>query len=269
MDIQVETLAELPADVLVAALPDFLAGHIVHEQARSAAADAARACTQGWSEADAVSVRDHIVALGQDIAVYPAHPLLPSLSRRWMQVLFTGVRVEGLEHLDAARDAGPVVIIGNHLSYVDTQATDAALAAVGRADLADRLVTVAGPKVYASLFRRFAAGCLSTLPVPQSGAVSDTDLPPRELARRAIQSLKLGHSLCEAGDVLQIYPEGTRTRTGRMGPFLKGVHRYVNQPGCRIVPMAHVGTDAMYPLGADELHPAPYEIRYPAADRGG
>ena len=273
MDIHPDQLADLPTEALIAALPDFLAQHIVDASARSAAAEDTRACVSAWSTQDAESVRDHLLTLGSDIVVYRAHPLLRVLSRGWCKPLFTELDVHGVPHLAGALQSGPVVIVGNHMAYVDSQATDAALALAGHADLADRMVTVAGPKVYESLFRRFAAGCLSTLPVPQSGAVSTADVSPRELAKRAIRSLGHARELTQAGDILQIYPEGTRTRTGHMGAFLKGVHRYVGHEGCRIVPMAHGGTDQMYPLDADRLTPAPYAIRFlepiVVADAGG
>jgi 1-acyl-sn-glycerol-3-phosphate acyltransferase len=100
------------------------------------------------------------------------------------------------------------------------------------------------------------------LPVPQSGAVSNVNVSPRDLARLAIQSLKIGKSLPDRGLVLQIYPEGTRTRNGRMGSFLKGVHRYLAVPGCQIVPMSHSGTDVMFPIASDTLSPADYTINY-------
>lgn len=262
MDLTVEQLRELPVAALMAALPDFLASRLSDPAARQQAARAGRQHVVRWSDAEQQAIVEHLATLGSEIALYEAHPLLRPFSRDWCQAILTDVQVEGAEHLDAALAKGPVVIVGNHLSYVDTQATDAALTRFGRADLADRLVTVAGPKVYSSAFRRFATGCLSTLPVPQSGAVSDAGVSPRELARQAITSLKLARTLPERGQVLQIYPEGTRTRTGRLGSFLKGVHRYLGVPGCTVVPMAHAGTDRIFPLDSEQLHPAEYRIVY-------
>lgn len=262
MDLSLEQLSNLPPSTLFAALPEFLATHISEPQARLAATHAVRERVATWTDAEGIVVRDHLASVGAEIQLYEALPLLRPLSRDWLGTLFKTVTVNGIENVDSALTQGPVVVIGNHLSYVDTQATDAALAQMGREDIANRLVTVAGPKVYEALFRRFAAACLSTLPVPQSGAVSNVNVSARDLARQAIQSLKIGKSLPERGLVLQIYPEGTRTRNGRMGSFLRGVHRYLAVPGCQIVPMSHSGTDVMFPIGSDTLSPADYTITY-------
>lgn len=264
MNVSLEQLADLPPAVLFAALPEFLGTHISDPAARETAIRLVKERVAGWSDEDGAAIRDHLSSVGNDIELYEAHPQLRPLSRDWLGTLFKTVTVNGAQHFDSALEQGPVVVIGNHLSYVDTQATDAALARIGREDLANRLVTVAGPKVYESLFRRFAAACLSTLPVPQSGAVSDAGVSPRDLARQAIQSLKLGKALPERGLVLQIYPEGTRTRNGRMGSFLRGVHRYLAVPGCHIVPMSHSGTDVMFPIGSETLAPADYTVTYGA-----
>lgn len=262
MDLSLEQLKDLPPATLVAALPGFLASHIRDADTAAVAMKAVEERVAGWSDADTDSVLTHLMGVGDTIQLYEAHPLLRPLAREWCDAVLKTVTVAGVEHVDAALAKGPVVIIGNHLSYVDTQATDAALAHIGRADIADRLVTVAGPKVYESLFRRFAAACLSTLPVPQSGAVSDANVSARDLARQAILSLKIGKSLPDLGLVLQIYPEGTRTRSGRMGSFLRGVHRYLAAPGCHIVPMSHSGTDVMFPTDSSTLSPADYTITY-------
>ena len=262
MNILLDQLSQLPPELLVEALPGMLAAHIADADARALALTQTQPIIDSWTAEQSLSIRDHLASVGSEIAIYRAHPLLRPISRFWCGALFSSVSITGLNHLDAALADGPVVIIGNHLSYVDTQATDTALWREGRTDIADQLITVAGPKVYDSLFRRFASSCLSTLPVPQSGAVSDASVSRRELAKRAIRSLQLAKELPEQGGILQIYPEGTRARDGRFGSFLKGVHRYVAVPGCTIIPMAHAGTDIMYPVDAAALGRADYSICY-------
>ncbi len=56
-----------------------------------------------------------------------------------------------------------------------------------------------------------------------------------------------------------LYAEGSRTRTGRLRPFLRGVHRYLAVEGLSVVPMAIVGSDALFPVEGTKLLPA--EIR--------
>ena len=110
----------------------------------------------------------------------------PALSRVWSHSLMREVHVHGIEHLKSATDQGPTVILCNHTSYMDSSVIDALVASSGHPDLAAKIISAAGPKVYATLFRRFAALCLNTLPVPQSTSLGHTArLSPRELARMA------------------------------------------------------------------------------------
>jgi 1-acyl-sn-glycerol-3-phosphate acyltransferase len=156
------------------------------------------------------------------------------------------------------------VLLCNHLSYFDTSATDAILAWAGHEDLADKLVAAAGPKVYQHLFRLLAAACLNTLPVPQSTSLAHTEkLPPRELARKAIESVESAKDLVERGYLLLMYPEGSRSRTGQLGPFLRGVQRYLScTHPLSVVPTAIVGTEAVMPVSDPRLHPGPVALRF-------
>jgi 1-acyl-sn-glycerol-3-phosphate acyltransferase len=157
------------------------------------------------------------------------------------------------------------VVLCNHRSYFDTTATDAALAWAGEEALANRLAAVAGPKVYADLFRRFAAACLNTVPAPQSTALEGTArLAARDLARRALESVATAHRAIADGHVLLLYPEGSRTRTGRLRPFLKAVHRYLAVDGLFLVPAVILGSERVMPIDADRLHPAPVALRFAA-----
>ena len=66
-------------------------------------------------------------------------------------------------------------------------------------------------------------------------------MSPRELARLALSSMKLAQESMQQGKILLIFPEGSRTRTGRLQPFLQGVYRYLAMDGLHIVPTALVG----------------------------
>jgi monolysocardiolipin acyltransferase len=51
------------------------------------------------------------------------------------------------------------------------------------------------------------------------------------------------------GGILHIYPEGTRTRTGEIGPAKPGVGRIVYETGAPVVPMFHQGLERILPIG--------------------
>jgi 1-acyl-sn-glycerol-3-phosphate acyltransferase len=52
-----------------------------------------------------------------------------------------------------------------------------------------------------------------------------------------------------AGEVVYIYPEGTRTRTGELGKGKIGVGRMVRETGANIIPCYHSGIEKLLPIG--------------------
>lgn len=253
-------LTQLPPAALRGLVPEFLAGYI----ADPAAAEASRTRIGGFLAGvpdDAVKAMiHHLAACGTAPIRWDADPTARTLSRLWCRDVLVDGGVTGLEHLDGP---GPTMVVCNHRSYLDTTATDALLAWHGRADLADRMAAVAGPKVYADLFRRFAAACLTTLPAPQSSTIDGAArLAPRELARLAQQAIQQAHDATAAGAIVLLYPEGSRTRTGRLRPFLPAVWRYLAIDGLRVVPAAILGTDDVLGVGADRLTPGRVSLTF-------
>ena len=261
-----DALATLRASDLRAALPGFLASYVDDEWASESNRERVETLIRHWSDGDLESIRDHLGELGQEPRPYPAHPKGRGLSRTWCRDVIPDGRVDGVAHLAAAVDRGPTVVICNHLAYVDSQAIDAVLAWSGAAALANRLVSLAGPKVYANLFRRIASLCLNTLPVPQSTAVGHEDaLSPRELARQARASLDLANGLLDEGQVLLLFAEGTRSRDTRLQEFIPGTARYLRKEGLAVVPAGLVGTQRVMPVGERGLTPGVVRLSFGAA----
>jgi 1-acyl-sn-glycerol-3-phosphate acyltransferase len=240
-------LSALPPSALREVLPSFLASFI-QGPASAANAERVRTLVATWSDETCAGVLTSLGAQEAGHGVLLANPACRELARVWSRDVVLTPTLSGVEHLQKAVDAGPTVVLGNHLSYFDTSATDCTLAWAGHADLADRLVAAAGPKVYEDPFRRIAAACLHTLPVPQSTSLSHTQkIPVRELARQAKASLDGAVAAAAEGKVLLLYPEGSRSRTGRLGSFLRGVHLALAEE-VWVVPCAIVGTDAIMPI---------------------
>lgn len=243
-----EILEKLDSTALFELLPDFLANY-----AERGETEAIRALLADWSVDDARSLHALLLTLGKEHRVYDAHDRCRQLARDYMRFVFPELTLSGADFLRRALQDGPTVIVTNHLSYIDAMATDAALAWSGNSDLADRIVYVAGPKVYQDLFRLLAAASIHNLPVPQSTRLQHTaDLSPREMMRRVKTSLEASHGTLADGRAVLLYPEGSRSRDGRMGPFFQATRRYVQQAHY-LVPAAITGTDKAMPLGDGKL----------------
>jgi 1-acyl-sn-glycerol-3-phosphate acyltransferase len=199
---------------------------------------------------------------GQAYEIYRADPLARRIHHVHMRDLAAGSRVQGLENLAQVRGR-PQVWICNHLSYVDTQVLDGLLARESVAVAGDLLV-VAGPKVYADSYRRFASIGLNTLKTPQSTSVASkgTKLNLRELAKIAIETQGLASIWRDQRGPLLIYPEGARSLDGRLQPFLRGVHRWLRKPAdLVVVPVGHSGAERLFARD-ERMRPQSVQLRF-------
>ncbi|MGE3956843.1 MAG: lysophospholipid acyltransferase family protein [Vicinamibacterales bacterium] len=168
-----------------------------------------------------------------------------------------GSGVANLHHLGSVNGA-PVVMAANHLSYADANVVEVLLQRAGHPAYANRLTALAGPKVYSTRVRRFSSLCFGTIRVPQSTGVASGEavLSEREVARAARQAINVAHDRVRSGDILLMFAEGTRSRTGEMQPLLPAAARYLDVPGTWVVPVGLVGPEAMFPIESSRLSQA-------------
>lgn len=258
-------LKDLTPDKVRGLLPAFLSSYIIDSETNQRANQEISKLVASWDDADIQTLVLSLHTLGDKQQLYSANPHARALSRVWARSLMQEVQVHGIEHLKAATDQGPTVILCNHASYMDSSVIDALVASSGHPELAARIISAAGPKVYSTLFRRFAALCLNTLPVPQSTSLGHTArLSPRELARMALKSVKQAHECLQQGHTLLIFPEGSRTRTGRLQPFLQAVYRYLALDGLQVVPTALIGCREIMDLDTEHCVPGPVSLTFGA-----
>jgi 1-acyl-sn-glycerol-3-phosphate acyltransferase len=142
------------------------------------------------------------------------------------------LRVEGVEHLPAL---GPAIIVANHLSFVDSVLLlfdlPRRVYALGKAEYTDRRIT-------SWLF--CGAGMI---PVRRE--------QPGDLAGAFEQA----REVLAAGDVLVIFPEGTRTRDGQLHRGHPGAAHLALETGAPLIPIGIIGTDQILPTGAAIVRP--------------
>jgi 1-acyl-sn-glycerol-3-phosphate acyltransferase len=152
-----------------------------------------------------------------------------------------GLRVSGA----AALPAGACVIVANHNSHADTAALIAALPARRRP-----VVAAAADYWFGGGWRPWSSRVLcAAFPVRRAGG-GGADLAA------AARLLAAGH------DVI-VYPEGTRSRDGRIGDFHRGAARLAALAGVPLVPAGITGTRTLLPPGGSARR-APVTVRFGA-----
>lgn len=141
-------------------------------------------------------------------------------------------RVEGLPHVPAS---GPVIIASNHISFFDSVVLPLVLPR--------RVVFLAKAEYFAGTGVR---GRLVKAWFEAIGAV-----PVRRGTHgEAMESLHLALDVLRSGGGFGIYPEGTRSRDGRLYRGRAGVAWLALASGAPVVPAGVVGTERVQPVGA-------------------
>jgi hypothetical protein len=264
MDVTLDMIGELKPEMARELIPHWLSGFMELDADAAPGAVARIAAAMDEFDDGAISMAlESLRTLGTEYALYRADPVAQRVTRTFMRVLMDGSQVSGIDHLRAAHERGPTMVVCNHLAYCDTQIKDLLLVDNGASDLASRLIAVAGPKVYDTPFRCMASLALNTLKTAQSSGLAhnDVQMSPREIAAIAIETVHAAQKRMAAGDIVLLYGEGSRSRNRRLGSFIKAVRKYAQVDGCRIVPMAITGSDKMMPLERLTMSPVPVQLR--------
>ena len=150
----------------------------------------------------------------------PKHHLCPGL-----EFFNLPVDIEGAENLP---ESGGGIVAAIHLSFIDSMLLMYGLS---------RPVTFLGKVEYMdSAITRHVFPAVGMIPVDRSGSGIRTSL---QEARRRI----------DAGELVGIFPEGTRSRDGRLHEGHNGVAHLSLKTGAPIMPVGIVGTDVALPIG--------------------
>jgi len=255
-----DALSKLSPAELRALVPGFINSYFVDNAELAARAEErVRQTLEASTDEEIVETLRAFGAAGKEYQPYPAATVLRRISRAYVPLPCGDARAEGLDHLEAVRGRNQIWIC-NHLSYVDTQVTDALTSL--DSDLADEVLVVAGPKVYTEPFRRLAAVALNTLMVAQSSQLTHnaSGLSPREIAAIAINSLKQAAEWRATRGPVLLYPEGSRSRSGRLGPFLRAAARYARGVEV-VVPVAITGSEKLFAYD-ERMRPAEVSLSF-------
>ncbi len=259
-------LTSLPPPAIRAMLAPWIAGHLADPALEVAATRVVEEAVLPFDDDALDRLRGALLSAGTEWAFYAADPVARAISRAFMPLVARPATVVGLDRLDRFIHEGSrrKLVVCNHLSYTDTQVTDSVLTAAGRAGIADRLVAVAGPKVYTDPWRRMAAVALNTRKVAQSTQVASEQAPlsPRDLARLALEALEDLIARMDDGAIVLLYAEGTRSPDGRLQPFLRAVQRYLALSDLTVLPMCQTGTERVFPREQRQMFRAPVELRF-------
>jgi len=86
----------------------------------------------------------------------------------------------------------------------------------------------------------------------------------RDDTRAALGSLDIALDVLSRGEAFGIYPEGTRSRDGRLYRGRTGVAHLALTSGAPVVPVGLIGTQALQPVGSRMPRLAPVTVRFGA-----
>lgn len=175
-----------------------------------------------------------------DMLVYGARSVIALIIRFWLR-LYHRFEVIGPEALRTNR---PLVMVANHASHLDTLCL---LAALPLRKLHCAFPAAAADYFFQNVSRLWiAAVVVNALPFARQA--------------KAGQSLAVcGELLSTPGNILIIFPEGTRSTTGLLQEFKPGVGALVAGRDVLVVPCYLEGTFAAWPKG--KRLPRPRKVR--------
>ena len=139
--------------------------------------------------------------------------------------------VRGRENVPVS---GPFIIASNHLSFIDSMAIP--LMSPRRVGYLAKAEYFTGTGIGGWLTKTWFTA-LGALPVE------------RQTHRAAQEALDTAMTVLTAGGGFGIYPEGTRSRDGRLARGKTGVAWLALTAGCPVVPVGITGTDRIQPVG--------------------
>ncbi|MFE3289816.1 lysophospholipid acyltransferase family protein [Rhodococcus sp. NPDC059234] len=152
-------------------------------------------------------------------------------------------RIEGAEHLPTK---GPAILASNHQAVMDSFYLPL---------MSPRMITFLAKSEYFTgtgfkgRFQKWFFSAVGQVPIDRTGADAASD------------ALNAGLRVLGEGNLLGIYPEGTRSPDGRLYKGKTGMARMALQAGVPVIPVAMVGTDKLNPIGSKFPRPTKIVVK--------
>ena len=178
-----------------------------------------------------------VTSVGSDRKEYIYNTLCRLSVRLAAKGLGINATVEGLENIP---EGEPVIFVCNHQSFFDIYTA------------------------FGFIPRNFCFVSKDTVfNVPVMGGymkIAEHIPLPRDEDRKSYTTLTKVVRKARQGKSLLIFPEGTRSADGRLGPFKRGISLIVLKAGRRVVPMCILGSRDFLPKGEWMPNPAKRDI---------
>ena len=155
--------------------------------------------------------------------------------------LYGNMFVSGLENLPAK---GPYIIAPNHVSYADAPLVMSAIPW----SIGSQTFFLGHAKYFGGPVTSRIAGVIHVIPV--------------DMEARLTGALQLSAHVLRRGKILCVFPEGNRSRDGKIKEFKKGVGIIAKELNMPVIPVAIQGTFAMLPRDRSFPRPAKVSISF-------
>jgi len=161
------------------------------------------------------------------------------ITRSALSIAGVRVDVEGLEQID--RDA-TYIFMCNHVSNLDPPI------------LIPKLPRRTSVLVKKELFQIPILG--------RAMLMADLVAVDRRNREAAVNSMREAEQVMARGLNMTVFPEGTRSRDGRLLPFKKGPFYLAMDSGIPIVPVTILGSELLMPKGSSTIHPGVVTLKF-------
>ena len=168
----------------------------------------------------------------------------------WLSKLLTSIyfRTTISGSPSPARPRKPLIIIANHASHLDSVVIANALPPTMR-----RSLRIAGAYDHFFSGRSRIKGLLLQLFLPVFGFHRNKDI---------FENMRILQEVFRDDTPLLLFPEGTRARDGKLGPFKAGIGLIVSHYGADVLPLYIEGAHKLWPSGSPLPRPGAVKLHF-------